>query len=185
MTKKVYYTDAQIDNMIHDIIRQMNNDNWKPDYIVGLTRGGVIPAVKISQYLNVPMETLKVSLRDGGECETNCWMAEDAYGYIEASTFPRPAGELNNDPALRKKILIVDDINDTGATLQWIKDDWASGCLPNEIEVWNDIWGNNVRFAALIDNDESPVEVSYIGESINKAEDPQWIEFPWECWWKR
>jgi hypoxanthine phosphoribosyltransferase len=85
---------------------------------------------------------------------------------------------------LRKNILIVDDINDTGATLQWIKDDWASGCLPNEIETWNNIWNDTVRFAALIDNDASPFEVNYIGESINKAENPQWVVFPWEEWWK-
>ena len=43
MTKKVYYTDKQIDGMVHDIIRQMNNDNWMPDYVVGLTRGGLVP----------------------------------------------------------------------------------------------------------------------------------------------
>ena len=184
MTKKVYYTDKQIDGMIHDIIRQMNNDNWMPDYVVGLTRGGLNPALKISHYLGVRMETLKVSLRDGGESESNCWMAEDAYGYIQATTIPRPAGEPTSDPALRKNILIVDDINDTGATLQWIKDDWASGCLPNEIETWNDIWNDTVKFAVLIDNDASPFEVNYIGESINKAEDPQWVTFPWENWWK-
>jgi hypoxanthine phosphoribosyltransferase len=85
MTKKVYYTDKQIDGMVHDIIRQMNNDNWMPDYVVGLTRGGLNPALKISHYLKIPMETLKVSLRDGGESESNCWMAEDAYGYIPRS----------------------------------------------------------------------------------------------------
>lgn len=184
MTKKVYYTDKQIDGMIHDIIRQMNNDNWMPDYVVGLTRGGLNPALKISHYLNIPMETLKVSLRDGGDCETNCWMAEDAYGYIQASAFPRPEGEKTSDPSLRKNILIVDDINDTGATLNWIKQDWASGCLPNEIEEWNSVWNDTVRFAVLVDNDASPVEVNYIGTSINKAEDPQWIVFPWEEWWK-
>ena len=109
MTKKVYYTDKQIDSMIHDIIRQMNNDNWMSDYVVGLTRGGLVPALKISHYLGIPMETLKVSLRDNGvegeACESNCWMAEDAYD--------------------GKHILIVDDINDTGATLNWIKKDWS------------------------------------------------------------
>jgi xanthine phosphoribosyltransferase len=172
MTKKVYYTDKQIDGMVHDIIRQMNNDNWMPDYVVGITRGGLNPALKISHYLNIPMETLKVSLRDGGESESNCWMAEDAYGYIDATAIPRPAGEATSD-----------DINDTGATLQWIKDDWSSSAFRNDPE-WNDIWNNNVKFAVLIDNDASLLEVNYIGESINKAEDPQWIVFPWEEWWK-
>jgi uncharacterized protein len=184
MTKKVYYTDKQVDGFVMELVRQIIADAWRPDYIVGLTRGGLIPALKISHYLGIPMETLKVNLRDGsGECESNCWMAEDAYGYINASAIPRPEGEATSDPALRKNILIVDDINDTGATLQWIKDDWSSSAFRDDPE-WKDIWNNNVRFAVLIDNDASPVEVNYSATSINKAEDPQWCVFPWECWWK-
>ena len=35
----------------------------------------------------------------------------------------------------RKTSVIVDDINDTGRTLCWIKDDWQC----------NEAWGNNVR----------------------------------------
>lgn len=163
MTKKVYYTDKQIDGMVHDIIRQMNQDKWRPDYIVGINRGGLVPALKLSHYLGVPMETLSVSLRDGGETESNCWMAEDAYD--------------------GKKILIVDDINDTGATLEWIKKDWSCSAYRDDPK-WDAIWNESVRFAVLVDNDASPVEVNYIGESINKAEDPQWIIFPWEEWWR-
>ena len=177
MTKKVYYTAKDVNSCVMEIMRQMIADAWKPDYIVGLTRGGLVPALKMSHYLGIPMETLKVSLRDGGESESNCWMAEDAYGYIPSSAIPRPEGEATTDPSLRKNILIVDDINDTGATLQWIKDDWASGCLPNDPE-WKNIWHNNVRFATMIDNDSSAFEVDYSAVSINKAEEDVWIVFP-------
>ena len=183
MTKKVYYTAEHVNGFILDIVKQMNKDNWKPDYIIGLTRGGLVPALKLSHYLGIRMETLKVSLHDGGECESNCWMAEDAYGYVDATVVPRPTGEATSDPALRKNILIVDDINDTGATLQWIKDDWSMSAFRDDPE-WNNIWGNNVRFAVLVDNEASTFEVNYAGTSINKAEDPQWIVFPWEEWWK-
>ena len=164
MTKKVYYTDKQIDGMIHDIIRQMNNDNWMPDYVVGLTRGGLNPALKISHYLNIPMETLKVSLRDGGDTESNCWMAEDAYE--------------------GKHLLIVDDINDTGATLNWIKHDWQTSCMPNST-VWNTVWGNNVRVATLFDrglSSSSEIPVKYSGFVVTQDNDPGWIVFPWESW---
>ena len=164
MTNKVYYTDKQIDGMIHDIIRQMNNDNWMPDYVVGLTRGGLVPALKISHYLGIPMETLKVSLRDGGECESNCWMAEDAYD--------------------GKHILIIDDINDTGATLEWIKKDWQSSCFPGE-ESWKTVWNNNVRFAVLVENLSSNITTNYNAIEVNKAEKNVWVDFPWEIWWKQ
>ena len=183
MTKKVYYTAKDVNGCVMEIIRQMLASAWKPDYIVGLTRGGLVPALKMSHYLGIPMETLKVSLRDGGETESNCWMAEDAYGYIQASAIPRPESEASSDPLLRKNILIIDDINDTGATLQWIKDDWSNSAFRDDPE-WENIWHNNVRFATMIDNDASPFQVDYSAVSINKAEEDVWYVFPWEEWWK-
>jgi hypothetical protein len=84
-----------------------------------------------------------------------------------------------------KKILIVDDINDSGATLNWIKEDWHSGCLSGHPD-WNNVWGNNVRVATLVDNESSASEltVSYSAVDLNKAEEDVWIVFPWEAWWK-
>ena len=38
--KKIYYTDQQIKAWTHDIMRAMAADRWRPDYVVGLTRGG-------------------------------------------------------------------------------------------------------------------------------------------------
>lgn len=174
MTKKVYYSDSDIRYCVHEIIRGLYKENWKPDYIVGLTRGGLIPSVMISQYLGIPLETLKVSLTYGGECESNCWMPEDAVG----CNFDNPTG-------LQKKILIVDDINDEGNTLAWIKRDWYASIQGTCTEErWNEIWGDNIRIAVLVNNEASKYqEVNYIGDSINKFEDPSWIVFPWENWW--
>jgi hypoxanthine phosphoribosyltransferase len=140
-------------------------DGFKPDYVVGITRGGLNPALMISHYLQIPMHTLKVSLRDDDHCETNLWMAEEAY-----------AG---------KNILIVDDINDSGSTLNWVMEDWEkSVSLPID-ETWDHTWNKSVKFAVLIDNENSAFGlVDYVGMSINKFDDPSWIIFPWENWWK-
>ena len=162
--KKVYYTWQDVERQTQEILRQLQRDTWRPDYVVGLTRGGLVPANLISQYLEIPMETLKVSLRDdASQPESNLWMAEDA---IEG-----------------KHILIVDDINDSGATLNWIKKDWQSG---NSRYDWPSIWGNNVRVAVLVDNEasKSKINVSYSAIDLNKAEEDCWIVFPWEDWWK-
>ena len=179
--KKKYYEYLHIHEMVNQISFQMFKDNWRPDYIVGLTRGGLIPAVYMSHTLDIPMHTLKVSLRDNTDTESNCWMAEDAFGYVSASSVPRPEGEPASDLALRKNILILDDINDTGATLDWIIQDWPSGCMPNDPS-WADVWGNNVRFAVLIDNFSSKFsrKVDYCAKTINKSEEDVWIVYPWE-----
>ena len=178
---KMYVDDLQIRDWVNYISFQMYKDNWRPDYIVGLTRGGLIPAVYMSHTLDIPMHTLKVALRDNADTESNCWMAEDAFGYISASSVPRPAGEPTSDPSLRKNILIIDDINDTGATLDWIIQDWQGSNLPND-PAWADVWGNNVRFAVLIDNLGSKFSrcVDYHAKTINKTEKDVWVVFPWE-----
>jgi len=164
--KKIYYTWQDVENQTQEILRQLQRDAWMPDYVVGLTRGGLVPANLISQYLEVPMECLKVSLRDdNNQPESNLWMADDAFE--------------------QKRILIVDDINDSGATLNWIREDWQSGCFPKD-KRWKEIWGNNVRVAVLIDNEssKSKLNVSYSAVDLNKAEEDSWIVFPWEDWWK-
>ena len=71
----------------------------------------------------------------------------------------------------KKNILIIDDINDSGKTLTWIRDDWNAP----------DTWNNNVRTACLIDNTVSGFDtLDYTALEINKEEEPVWIVFPWE-----
>ena len=49
---------ADIKGMTARIARDIAITNWRPDYVVGLTRGGLIPAVLLSHYFDVPMHTL-------------------------------------------------------------------------------------------------------------------------------
>lgn len=163
---KLDYKD--VNGLCLEICRKIQQSGWMPQYVVGITRGGCIPAVLISQYLSVPCEMLKVSLRDGGDTESNCWMAEDAYGYEQIAP---------------KNILIVDDINDSGQTLQWIQNDWRSSCRPSD-PVWDTIWGTTTRTACLINNQSSKFDIDYSGASFNKLDEDVWWVFPWEEWWK-
>ena len=169
--KKLIINNTEFNGCVINIARQMARDNWRPDYIVGLTRGGLQAAVMLSHYLEVPMHTLNVSLRDSDTGpETNCWMSEDAFGYDKAP----------------KNILIVDDINDSGATLNWIMEDWQSSCFPDG-DRWSELWGTNVRFAVIVDNLSSKCvrEVDYAAMEINKADEDVWVEFPYEEWWTK
>jgi len=192
---KLIINQNELSSLVAKICRQIYLSGWKPDYIVGITRGGLIPAVMISQYLNVPMHTLGVSLRDGSGGESNLWMASDALGpnsrerYVEdendvAGVLSAASDLLEN--GTYKEILLVDDINDSGATFNWIMEDWPSGCFPHD-PAWEEVWNNNVKFAVLVDNQASKcdVKMDYSGMEINKAENDVWVDFPWEEWWTK
>lgn len=161
----------EIDKFCNKLALQILKSNWRPEYIVGIGRGGLPAAVILSHLLEIPMYSLKVTLRDGKEedCDHNCWMSEDAMGYGSM-------GCLENVPT---NILVLDDINDSGATIDWIKKDWQASCLPNS-EEWSKIWHNNVKFAVLVNNLASKQDVDFSALEINKEEDPVWIHFPWE-----
>lgn len=175
--KVVKYSWEQLQGAALELARQITQSEWTPDYIVGINRGGIIPANLLSQYLGIPMKVLHVSLRDyPSDTEHNTWMACDALG-------------VTDDPlasvGLAKNILIVDDINDSGATLDWIRDDWQKLCLPNDKRWQTDVWHENVRFAVIFDNAASNAQVDYSVEDFDKREDDIWIDFPWENYWKK
>ena len=70
----------------------------KPDLIVGLVRGGMLPAVILSNLLNIPCQAVHYSSTKGaGDNKNHCNDIQQLCG---------------------KNILIVDDICDTGHTLQ-------------------------------------------------------------------
>jgi uncharacterized protein len=156
--KKIYKSWQEVDaNCMHLALNILKSD-WRPDYIVGLTRGGLTPGVLLSHKLAVPMHTLKVQLRDDEQdCEMNCWMPEDVVD--------------------GKNILIVDDINDTGETLAWIRSDWSKSVFQGDMDYH---WHKRVRVAVLVNNLASKESVDYHIDEVNKAEDDCWIVFPWE-----
>jgi hypoxanthine phosphoribosyltransferase len=162
---------ADFDKMCADITIDVLKSGWRPDYIVGINRGGLPAAVVLSHILEVPLYSLKVTLRDGVEddCDHNLWISEEAIGYGKM-------GCLEDEKA---NILIVDDINDDGATYQWIQEDWQSSCLP-DLSEWNTVWGHNVRYAVLVNNLSSKESADYSALNINKAEKDIQVTFPWE-----
>ena len=194
---KLVLDQPKFNGLVAKLCRDIVNSGWRPDYIVGLTRGGLLPAVMISHYFNIPMHTLSVSLRDSDTGpESNLWMAEDALGprtrerIVEDPNdiggILQAASSLLEEGSTYKNILIVDDINDTGATLNWIMQDWPSGCFPDD-PAWEEVWNQNVKFAVVVDNlaSQCTVKMDYVGMEVNKAENNVWVDFPWEDWWTK
>jgi len=145
----------EVDNMVNKIIRGFSNDGWTPDLLVGVIRGGAIPAMWMSNLTNIKADTITVSFRDHA---------------VKNPYLPVPFLKKIAQPGF--KTLIVEDINDTGETLVWIQNKIREYTLDAE---------KQVKYSALIDNEPSMFKnLHYHAQKINKDIDPEWIVFPWE-----
>lgn len=162
--KKEYISWQDLSSYMGSICQQLYASNWRPDCVIGVSRGGLVPATMMSHWLDVPMYSLNVSLRDFKQITDSLEMAEEAFD--------------------GKNILIVDEINDSGETINWIMNNWEGLCHPGNSK-WETIWGNSIRFATIVDNlaSDCQVKMTYVGFEVNKAEDDVWLVFPWENWW--
>lgn len=156
-TTIIDYSYSDFRTGIDDIANQIEASDFRPDYIVGVVRGGSVPAVYLSHKLKIPVVMVAWSTRDNFlERESNCWIPED----------------LHNG----KKVLIVDDIVDGGDTIRELLEDWRQstsgvGDLPLQ----------NIRVAAMYYNTAQDVNVDYYHLSIDRNEDKRWVVFPWEA----
>lgn len=137
---KLHINHREVRELTLEIIRQLVLNNFIPDLVIGLTRGGLVPANDISQFFNVPM-----------------------YALNKESELPDFLDRYPN-------ILVVDDINDTGRTFTDVNNMFS-------------VEGYEVRYVSLLDNVGSDFTVDYSGRTIDKANNPVWIVFPWESWW--
>jgi|TARA_S200000501_G_scaffold124312_1_gene117324 hypoxanthine phosphoribosyltransferase len=172
LIKKKYYSWNDVEKMCHQITVQLYNSNWRPDLIVGITRGGNVPATMLSNMLDIPADAIKISFRDDNKVvQSSKGLAEEAFGLKEREMPTTARG---------KKILIVDDINDSGATFKALKEDWQKSCLPDD-PWWEQVWGKSVRFCTLTENLSSEFDqVDYYSDSVNKADEDVWLVYPWE-----
>jgi hypoxanthine phosphoribosyltransferase len=121
---------------------------YEPDIIIGISRGGLVPARVLSDILDIK--------RVG----------------IIGIVFYKKAGETIDKPEMTqelsmdikgKKVLLVDDVSDTGKSLRFAKE-----CLEN-------MGPSQVKVAALHYKPGSLIEPDYyIGTTT------AWIVYPWE-----
>ena len=148
---KQYFTMIQVRNALEKIADRMAEDKWEPDVIMGINRGGCIPGVYLSHRLKKEHLVLDIRLRDHKATPD--------------------LSVLTKQYAFQRKILIIDDINDSGNTIGIIKD--LSKHLTTKI-----------HFAVLINKSESKSKVEYFGKTVNTKPHDHWYVFPWENWWK-
>ena len=157
---KVYYTWQKIDHLVHGIALDLYRKEWVPDYIVGVVRGGAIPGIQLSHIMNKPFLPLDIRLRDN--------VVSNAMGFQH---FFDIATHFSED----KKVLFIDDINDSSGTLAYIDDRMLSN---------RDNLTFKYEFAMVLERVSAPYSALFVGEELTeKATDGNpdaWIVFPWE-----
>lgn len=132
--------------------RQVQQGDWQPEFVIGIGRGGLVPAVYISHQLGLPMLSIDHSSKLPG-------FADELLAKVAAMS------------AEGRRLLFVDDINDSGSTIQYIRD----------LLTRNGCDAGNTRFAVVINNLRSKVEVDLWADVIDRSQDKRWFVFPWEA----
>ena len=151
MSNKLWYNWREMRRDVNTLCREIILDNFNPDVIVGLSRGGLTPGVMMSHWFQKPFKPVKAALRDFPDWED----------YLPKKT--------------DKRILIVDDICDSGETFQKISD-FLNSRKESSTQT-------NIRFASLWWNNEVEFEPHYYAQECAKDSGNIWIHFPWEHWW--
>jgi hypoxanthine phosphoribosyltransferase len=152
-TSIIDYTHDQFVTGIESIASQIKQSGFEPDLIVGIVRGGAVPAVHLSHKLKTPVQMVHWSTRDANGCESNCWIPED----IQKGC----------------NILLVDDIVDGGDTIRELLADWQKS-------IAEPLKRENIRIAAMWYNVSQDVTVDFYHRTIDREQDSRWIVFDWE-----
>lgn len=131
--------------------RIMGDADWRPDFIVGIGRGGLTPAVYLSHAIGVPVLSI----------DHSTGVPEFASELMVALLERCRAGA---------RLLFVDDINDSGRTIGQLRVTLAEPGVAKQ-----------ARFAVLIDNVSSRARVDYSARTIDRRTNKDWFVFPWEA----
>jgi uncharacterized protein len=158
MSSVIIYSHNDFLEGIQYIATSIERSDFQPDMIVGIVRGGSVPAVHLSHRLKVPVQMVHWNTRDSVKWgkESNCWIPEEI---VENGL----------------KVLIVDDIVDGGDTIRELLADWQTsvaglGNLPVD----------NIRICSMIYNTAQDITPHFFHQTIDRNEDQRWVVFDWE-----
>ena len=154
MTEKIHYSYEQITGIIKSKSKEISEVN--PDYVIAIGGGGLIPARILRPFVKKPIYVVTLALYDshdeiGEEVNVIQWIDKSL--------------DLKD-----KKVLIVDEIDDTRKTMLYCVDKLREFNNANNISVFVVHNKLKAKFGELKD-------VNYIvGEDI----EDKWVVYPWD-----
>jgi len=142
-----------VDFLVECLSDQIKSKKINYDTIIALGRGGLIPGATLSYKLDIyNLYNLGISTR------------EDDGKYLDTIVYQKPTGLNKNS-----KILVVDDINDSGRTFTAV-----NSILQSEYNIDSD----NILYASLVMRDGSEFNKNIIFGNILYT--TSWLQFPWD-----
>lgn len=153
MKKKseIHISWRRVEKLAAQLARKIKASGFKPDYVVGIAMGGLIPLALVAENLKV-QNVATISARSYDE-KTN------KRGKLVISHVPRLQ-------ARGKKILLVDEIADTGATFVAVSKILKSKC-----------GAKHIKTAAIVVN---TTRCRFLPD-FSVLEVDRWVVFPWEA----
>ncbi len=166
---KVYISDKSIKEVAVKTVEKIEASKWRPDLIIAVTRGGLIPAGYISYFLDVSnVDTVKLQTYEG-ETQTLKQINEQEYQL-----------QADLQKIIKKwkptNILIVDDLIDTCFTLSTV--DTILLAVQNYFKMIGEKIDFDWKFAVLYSNSNKELlnKDVYYGEEKPEG----WLVFPWD-----
>jgi len=140
----------QLGEAARHLARAVVASGYRPDIVLAIARGGLLPGGAVAYALGVK-----------NSCAMNVEFYTDVDQRLEVPLILPPAPELINLDSAR--MLIVDDVADTGRTLEVVQ----AFCAGKVAEV---------RTAVLYEKPHSVVTCDYSWRRTDR-----WIDFPWSA----
>lgn len=157
--EKVYYSYQNIDASCRksgELIR----DSFKPDVILAIGGGGLIPARILRTKLNIPIYVVSLSTYDEND------------NPIEE---PRIVQWMDFSEFKNKRILIVDEVDDTRKTLKFLVDKLTKeeGLFSTNLGIF--VIHNKLKKKEI---DYKQLNIDYYHSSLDVEDN--WIVYPWD-----
>ena len=150
--EKLHYSYSDIHNLVKE--GSLRLKNFKPDYIVAIAGGGLIPARMLRTFINVPIISLTISFYN----ENN-----------QILDVPKILQWVDKETIKGKNILIVDEVDDTRKTLSYVVEFFNQNSKNLGVFVVN----NKIKEKVY----KIPSDVLYISCRENTD---IWINYPWD-----
>ncbi|CAL9729192.1 xanthine phosphoribosyltransferase 1 [Monosporozyma unispora] len=190
--EKYYISYNNVHKLCQKTAKEILARNERPDIIIGISGGGLIPARIIRSFLkvkgekNIPIQAIGLSLY---ESMGSTGGGEEAIGKEVVRTQWLDFGALKEhfDSLIGKRVLIVDEVDDTRTTLHYAVTELEKE-VQHQQKMLNRLDEPTIFSVFVIHNKDKPKKVDLPREMLESGRylaaetvPDEWLVYPWDA----